>query len=546
MLQGTGASLRAIRRAVSGVRVACALLAALLLAAVTLEAASAQVQPTRRIALVIGNATYTNGGVLDNPEADADLVSAKLSELGFQVTVDKNLGQGGMRDLIGGFMSRVQDGDMVVIYYAGHGIEMDGRDYMLPVDVKLETPTAVQFQGIPLDMLYSSKQTFGVVIVFDACRDNPFLRRVKGEVAGTHALSPPVGALVLFAASSGDVAQDGGTEADGSPLKNSIFASAFVRALSVPGASVQRIYQTTLRDVRARTSNLQAPQRFGDLAEDFTFNPAGRITYAAAPPQPALAPPPTAGPAPEQTRLAAVITATPPGTVFRSFPEQGLATDAAPTESAGAPPSTSMTLPARTAPPVETAPPPPIARPAPQTAAPQTPAPPIERPPAAAPTPEPRAEPQQLASLTTASPATRPASGPPMAAPQPMPDMRFSIASLGENVMPPAPQLQATPVLTLPARFCSVEAQIEYLKSTFKPAYDIAYRNNEIAIAYLSALNTLGAEYNSRGSGFVFRIKAQFEAFAPIAAQANTTSNEVLGLDAQIRRIPVEACTGAG
>ena len=71
---------------------------------------------------------------------------------------------------------------------------MEGRDYMLPVDVKLETPTAVQFQGIPLDMLYSDKQTFGVVIVFDACRDNPFLRRVKGEVAGTHALSPPGGA----------------------------------------------------------------------------------------------------------------------------------------------------------------------------------------------------------------------------------------------------------------------------------------------------------------------------------------------------------------
>jgi len=497
-----------VRRALCGARIACALLLALVLAALSFDAASAQAQPGRRIALVIGNATYTNGGVLDNPEADADLVAAKLGELGFQVTTDKNLGQSGMRDLIGGFMSRVRDGDLVLIYYAGHGIEMDGRDYMLPVDVKLETPTAVQFQGIPLDMLYSAKQTFGVIIVFDACRDNPFLRRVKGAVAGTHALSPPVGALVLFSASSGDVAQDGGTEPDGSALKTSIFASAFTRALSVPDASIQRIYQTILRDVRGRTSNLQAPQRFGDLAEDFTFNTAGRTTYAAAPPTPA--PAPATEPAAEPVRLAAAISGPAPGAVFRSFPDSASGEAAQPA--------------------------------APQPAQAVVPAPAAEVTPPG-PQPEPKAEPQQLASLTTAPTPPPPATAP---APQPIPDMRFTIASLGENVMPPAPQLQPVPVLTLPARFCSVEEQIAYLTTTFKPAYDIAYRNNEVAIAYLSALNALGAEYNGRGSGFVFRIKSQFEAFAPVAAQANTTSNETLGLDAKIRRIPVEACTGKG
>src|SRR5689334_3670365 len=306
MLHRIQGRLRPLQAALA-VRALAALALAFLLSFAAAAPTQAQLQPGRRVALVIGNATYTNGGVLDNPEADADLVAAKLSSLGFQVTSDKNLGQSGMRDLISGFMSRVRDGDLVLIYYAGHGIEADGRDYMLPVDVKLETPTAVQFQGIPLDMLYSEHQTFGVIVVFDACRDNPFLRRVKGSVAGTHALSPPVGALVLFSASSGDVAEDGGVDAGGGQRKNSVFAAAFNDALSVPDASIQRIYQTILREVRAQTSNRQAPQRFGDLAEDFTFNSSGGVprTYQAAAPPPPVAVPAASAPAPDATRLAA-------------------------------------------------------------------------------------------------------------------------------------------------------------------------------------------------------------------------------------------------
>ena len=288
------------------------LLLCVLVGVAALEASTARAQaPLRRVALVIGNATYTNGGVLDNPEADAEVAAAKLRSLGFEVTADKNLGQSGMRDLIGGFMSRVRDGDLVLIYYAGHGVEADGRDFMLPVDVKLETPTAVQFQGIPLDMLYPDKKTFGVIIIFDACRDNPFLRRVKGAVAGTHALSPPVGDLVLFSASSGDVAEDGGVDVAGSTRKNSVFAVAFSNALSVPDASVQKIYQNILREVRTQTAERQKPQRFGDLAEDFVFNTTGR-TYAAA------APPPAPVPTPPPVQVASAAPTS--GATYRSVP----------------------------------------------------------------------------------------------------------------------------------------------------------------------------------------------------------------------------------
>jgi hypothetical protein len=505
------------RRTGARAAMACALLFALLAAAA--QPAQAQTQPGRRIALVIGNANYTNGGVLDNPEADADAAAAKLASLGFQVTADKNLGQSGMRDLIGNFMSKVRDGDLVLIYYAGHGIEAEGRDYMLPVDVKLETPSAVQFQGIPLDLLYSDKQTFGVIIVFDACRDNPFLRRVKGAVAGTHALSPPAGDLVLFSASSGDVAEDGGADPAGGARKNSVFATAFTNALSVPDASIQRIYQTILREVRAQTSNRQAPQRFGDLAEDFVFNTQARgINYAVAAPLPAAPAPAPARPA--DTLQVASAATTPPGTLTRSLPVSD--------PSAGSQGSASPAI----TPPAAT---PPVSSPAPKP-----------QPPAAAASPP---APQQLASLSaSASPAPArppPAATAPAAAASPV-EMHFTIASLGLNVMPPPPRLDPVPELALPARFCSVEEEIAYLKDVFKPAYDIAYRNNELAIAYLSALNGLGQEYSAHQSGFVFSIKTQFESFAPVAARANQASNDVLGLDAKIRRIPIETCAAKG
>jgi len=473
----------------------------------------AQAEPARRIALVIGNATYTNGGVLDNPENDADAVAAKLSSLGFQVTARKNLGQTGMRNLFGAFMSTVRDGDLVVVYYAGHGIEADGRDYMLPVDVALETPSAVQFQGIPLDMAYPDKATFGVIIIFDACRDNPFLRKVKGAVAGTHALSPPVGSLVLFSASSGDVAEDSGAGTDGAAHKNSVFTTALVNALSVPGASIQKIYQLTLREVRTQTTNRQAPQRFGDLADDFVFNRAAGTLLASTPPAPAPA-------ASEPPRPVAVAQAAPePGPDPTSRP--------APTSFRSAPVGPAVT------------PPPPATATATATEG-----------VAAA------AEPPKVLALNTTTSPTRPdaapapviASSPPPASPPrpPAAGDSFTIAALGMNILPPPPVLQPVPAVNIPAKFCSIEEQIAFLTNVFRPAYDAAYRNNEAAIAYLSGLNRLGAEYNGRQSGFVFQIKSQFEAFAATADAANRTSNETLALDGRIRAVPVAACSSAG
>ncbi|MFL5297106.1 MAG: caspase domain-containing protein [Phenylobacterium sp.] len=467
---------------------ACLLVALSLVCVAIAPKASAQAAPARRIALVMGNATYTNGGVLDNPENDADAVTAKLTSLGFEVTEQKNLGQAGMRTLLGSFMSKVRDGDLVLVYYAGHGIEVDGRDYMLPVDVNLDTPASVQFQGIPIDMAYSAKATFGLVIVFDACRDNPFLRRVGGDVPGTHSVSPPVGSMVLFSAATGQVAQDGPVATQSETRKNSVFADALLTALSTPGASLGRIYQITLKQVRLATDNRQAPQRFGDLAEDFIFNPGGSqvaAAYSAPPPPPPAPAPPVqvaaATPPPE-------VPGQPAGATYRSAP---------------------LNAPAATPPP------------APAPAAPIVVATASPPPPPAAPVA--RAE-------------SRLASGP-------SPVASFEIASLGENVLPPPPPLAAVPPVNIPASFCRIEDEIAFLKDVFQPAYNVAYKNNQLAIAYLSGLIHLGEQYKARQSGFVFQIKDQFERFAPVAAHANDESNSTLGLDARIRAVPVGGCS---
>jgi hypothetical protein len=96
--------------------------------------------------------------------------------------------------------------------------------------------------------------------------------------------------------------------------------------------------------------------------------------------------------------------------------------------------------------------------------------------------------------------------------------------------------------VNIPTSFCNVEAQIAFLKNVFKPAYDTAYKSNQLAVAYLSGLIHLGEQYKVRQSGFVFQIKSQFDGFAPIAAHANDVSNSTLDLDAKIRATPVGTC----
>ena len=260
----------------------------------------------RKFALVIGNGAYTHLGAdsqLPNAVNDATDVAARLQQLGFQVgyaeaPVETNDGSTRLREAITNFSRQLSDGDDVVVYYAGHGIELAGEDYLLPVDADIMTSDDVKVWGFPISDLYFSKSKHvQVIIIFDACRDNPFLRRANALEVGGNIQVPP-GDMVFFSAGAGQEARDSDAGASqANPTRNSVFASAFLQQLQTPGLSQTQLYRRTRDTVVERTQNQQLPSSIENLNQDVVFNTQGMAlpaqSYAVAPaPAPVSAAPP--------------------------------------------------------------------------------------------------------------------------------------------------------------------------------------------------------------------------------------------------------------
>lgn len=245
----------------------------------------------RRVALVIGNSAYQFMSALENPRRDADTVSAALRNIGFTVfhVVDGN--RDALRAALSKFASAARKADWSMIYFAGHGIEVDGKNYLIPVDGRLAVDRNVSVDTIELsDVIAATEGASGLkLIVLDACRDNPFLPAVrpKAEPVVTAQRSSSGGrislrssgdglaevkvsgaTLVVYAAKHGQSALDG----DG---KNSPFAVAFVQRLATPGVEVNKIFRLVRDDVIEATGGRQEPFTYGSLPgrQDFFFVP---------------------------------------------------------------------------------------------------------------------------------------------------------------------------------------------------------------------------------------------------------------------------------
>ena len=197
---------------------------------------------SRRIALVIGNSAYKSVAALPNPYRDAESIAAALRRIGFQeVTLEINLGRDRFTDTLRNFARQAEGADWAVVYYAGHGIEMGGINYLIPIDAKLEVDRDVEFETIPLDRVMAAVDGAKKLrlIILDACRNNPFLGQMRRTIAtrsiggGLARVEPEAGSLVVYSAKHGEIALDG----DGI---NSPFASAFIRNLATPGLEVRR------------------------------------------------------------------------------------------------------------------------------------------------------------------------------------------------------------------------------------------------------------------------------------------------------------------
>ena len=231
----------------------------------------------RRIALVIGNSAYRNVPPLTNPVRDATAIADALRRTGFQtVTLLIDLPKEKLVDALRNFAQLADSADWALVYYAGHGIEMGGGNYLIPVDAKLSTDRDVGFETVPLDQVLSAVEGAKrlKLVLLDACRDNPFASQMRRTMAtasrsigrGLASIEPESGTLVVYAAKHGETALDG----DGA---NSPFATAFMKNIQTPGLEVRRMFDFVRDDVLDMTSRRQQPFSYGSVSgrQEFFF-----------------------------------------------------------------------------------------------------------------------------------------------------------------------------------------------------------------------------------------------------------------------------------
>jgi uncharacterized caspase-like protein len=225
----------------------------------------------KRVALVMGNSAYQNVSRLANPANDSEAMSATLKRAGFDVVdLKRDLKVNEMRRALRDFSDHVRDADIAIVYFAGHGIEIDGTNYLIPVDAVLERDIDAFDEAIPLDRLLTviepAKQLR--LVILDACRDNPFNKTMKRTIgsraigrglAKVEPFSPNT--LIAFAAKAGSTASDG-------DRKNSPFTAALIKYLPKPGLDLRKTFGFVRDDVLKVTNNKQEPFIYGSLGGD--------------------------------------------------------------------------------------------------------------------------------------------------------------------------------------------------------------------------------------------------------------------------------------
>jgi len=244
-----------------------------------------------RVALVIGNSAYRNASRLPNPVNDAAAVAALFRSAGFDVVdLETDLGGSDLRRALRNFGVLAQNADVALVYFAGHGIEVDGNNYLIPVDAQLERDLDVEDEELSLDRVLKIVEPARQLrlVILDACRDNPFARNIRRTAAsrsigrGLARVEPStLNTLIAFAAKAGSTASDGS-------VSNSPFTAALLKHLIEPGIDLRIAFGRVRDDVLASTQNRQEPFVYGSLGGSFvSLIPASKSVE----PQ-ALAPPP--------------------------------------------------------------------------------------------------------------------------------------------------------------------------------------------------------------------------------------------------------------
>jgi len=241
------------------------------------ERAIRPLETNNRQALVIGNANYEHAGVLRNPANDAQAIGDTLEELGFRVTTLTEANKRQMDQAIRKFGKDLRNSNGVgLFYYAGHGMQIDGENYLLPTDINPSNETDVSYDAVPVGKLLGQMKDAGNgmnVVILDACRNNPFARSFRSGSRGLAQVIAPAGSFISYATAPGDVAADG--EGD-----NGLFTEKLLQHMTTPGLRLEEVFKRVRADVQQDSNNKQVPWDSSSVTGDFFFVPMAEVAPA--------------------------------------------------------------------------------------------------------------------------------------------------------------------------------------------------------------------------------------------------------------------------
>lgn len=243
-----------------------------LLALLTALATPAQAQGGKRVALVIGNAAYADRP-LRNPVNDANLMQTTLRGLGFEVTLLRNTDRRGLLAGLRDFEAKARDADVALFFFAGHGAQIDGSNYLLPLNAQINSPTDLPDEAVDavsvLRRLEDARAKVALVIL-DACRDNPYPNASRSASRGLARMNVPTGSIVAYATAPGSVAADGAGS-------NGVYTEQLARHLAQPGLDLRDVFDRTASEVERITGGKQRPREDVGLRGRFVLAPGGQV-----------------------------------------------------------------------------------------------------------------------------------------------------------------------------------------------------------------------------------------------------------------------------
>jgi hypothetical protein len=229
----------------------------------------------QRVALVIGNSAYETAP-LKNPVNDASDIAQALRELGFDTIHKENVRQNDMKRVIREFGEKARNSSVALFYYAGHAVQVNGQNYLIPVGAIIEKEEEVEYESVDVGFVLAQMANAGSrtnIVILDACRNDPFARSFRSTNRGLALINAPSGTLVAYATAPGSVASDG-------TGRNGLYTQELLKNLGISGLDVEEVFKRVRVAVRERTQGKQTPWESSSLVGNFYFKqPSAQVIF---------------------------------------------------------------------------------------------------------------------------------------------------------------------------------------------------------------------------------------------------------------------------